>query len=68
MEPSRLQHQRTIEGANQLLLKQELEHNQLLRQLNQLDTGIQHDNIPPEKFKFITFNIKKVTTTPNCNV
>ena len=43
-----------------MLRKQELEHIQLLQQLNQLDTGIQHDLIPPVKTKMIPTTSKKV--------
>ena len=41
IERLRLQHQRTIEAANQVLRKQGLERNQLIQQLNHSDTEIQ---------------------------
>ena len=43
-ERLRLQYQKRIDAAYQLLWKQELELIQLLQQLNQSDTGIQYDN------------------------
>ena len=62
----RLQHQRRIETTNQLLRKQELEPNQLIQQLNQLNTENQHDNILPEKTKKILSTFKKLATTKSC--
>ena len=41
-----LKHQRSIEAANHLLPKQELERNQLIQHPKQLFSEIQHDNVP----------------------
>ena len=46
-----LQQQRGIEGANQLLRKEELKRNQLIQQMNQLVTEIQPSEISTRKLK-----------------
>ena len=51
-ERLRLQHQQRIEAPNQLLRKQELERSPFLQQLNQLDTEVQHDDIPSKKLNW----------------
>ena len=53
-----IQHQQYTEAANQILRKQELERNQLIQQLNQLDTENQDDNITLEKTRRIPFTFK----------
>ena len=52
-ENERLRVQRRTEAAIQTLRKRELERNQVIEQLNQLDTELQHDNTPPESIKMI---------------
>ena len=49
IERLRLQHQRRIEAANQSKLKQELKRNQLIQQMNKLDTEIQYYDFPSEE-------------------
>ena len=58
-ERLRLQHQQRFEAANQSLRKQEMERKQLIQQLNQLVTEIQHDNILSEKTQLIPSISKK---------
>ena len=59
-ERIRLQHQRRIEFANQLSRKHELERNNMIQQLNQLDSEFQHDNISPENSVLIPSTSEKV--------
>ena len=68
IEPSRLQHQRSIEAANQFLRKQELERNQLIQQFNQRDTDIQYNIVRSEKNSTDTFNIKEGATTTSYTI
>ena len=53
-------HQRKIKAANRLSGKQGLEDNQLIKQLNQPDTGVQIDAISLENTKLIPSTSKKV--------
>ena len=50
-ERLRLEHQRRIDAANQIVQKQELDRNQWFKQLNQTDTEIRNDSNTSEKFK-----------------
>ena len=59
-ERLRLRHQKRIEAASQLLRKQELQRNQLIQQLNPLDTEILNDIIRSEKNQLIPTASKKV--------
>ena len=55
-----MKHQRRIEAANRIVRKQTLESNQLIQQLNQLDTGIHHYNINLKKAEMKPSISKKV--------
>ena len=59
-ERLRVQHQGRIEAANQILQNQDLEGNQLIQQLNQLDTKNQQDYNPSEKIQLIPSTSKEV--------
>ena len=59
-ESDRLRVQRRTEAAIQTLRKRELERNQVIEQLNQLDTKLQHDNTPPESNKMIPSTSRSV--------
>ena len=67
-ERSRVQHQGRIEAANHFLQNQDLEGNQLIQQLNQLDTKNQQDNNPSEKTQLIPSTSKKGTTATSCKI
>ena len=63
----RLQHQRGVGAAIHLLRKKEMEPNQLLQQLNQLDTEIQHDKVFSESIQLIPSTSKSIITK-SCNI
>ena len=64
-ERVRLEHQRRIETANQILREEELERNQLLQQLNQPATDNKDDNFTLEKSRMIPSTSE--TETPQQN-
>ena len=64
----RLPLQQKIEAANQILREQEVECNQLMQQMNQLDTGIEYDDFPSKAAQLTSFNIKKCTTVSSCKI
>ena len=60
IESLKLQHQKLIEAANQLLRKQQLERNQFLQHLNQPDTVVQDHKSTVKSFQLIPSTSKRV--------